>query len=73
MWSLTLTLLAAYAGATEIAFMLAYYLHHPPLVQASLTVLLILAAAVSLVAPDAARTQAADPVPPAYPHPQEAG
>ena len=41
--------------------LLTYLLRYPPLVQASLIELLILAAAVALVVPDAARVQAADP------------
>ena len=66
-WSLTLTLLAAVAGAYRIVS-LADYLHDPHLIQVSLAELLILVAAVALVAPDAARAQAATPAPPPYPH-----
>jgi hypothetical protein len=61
-WSLTLTLLAADAGTYRIAS-IANYLHDPHLITVSLTELLILVAAVALVAPDAARTQAATPAP----------
>ena len=68
-WSLTLTLPAAVAGAYRIASLLTCYLHYPPLVKAGLMELLILAAAVALVAPDAVHAQAADPAPPPYPHP----
>jgi hypothetical protein len=62
-WSLTLTLLAAVAGAYRIAS-LADYLHHPHLIKVSLAELFILAAAVALVAADAARAQTANPAPP---------
>jgi hypothetical protein len=67
-WSLALTLLAAAAGAWRIAS-LGDYLHDPHLVNVSLAELLILAAAVALVAPDAARAQQAAPAPPPHPHP----
>ncbi len=67
-WSLTLTLLAAVAGAYRIAS-LSDYLHDPHLIKVSLAELLILAAAVALVAPDAARAQAPTPAPPPYPRP----
>jgi hypothetical protein len=67
-WSLTLTLLAGVAGAYRIAS-LSDYRHDPHLIAVSLAELLILAAAVALVAPDAARAQAATPAPPAHPHP----
>ena len=67
-WSLTLTLLAANAGAYRI-FSLTDYLHDPHLIKVGLAELLILVAAVALVAPDAARSQAAAPAPPLYPHP----
>jgi len=67
-WSLALTLLAADAGAIRI-FSLTGYLHDPHLIQVSLAELLILVIAVSLVAPDAARAQAATPAPPSHPHP----
>jgi hypothetical protein len=66
-WSLTLVLLAAVAGAYRIAT-LAYYLHDPHLIKVSLAELLILLAAVALVAPDAARAQTTTPAPPPYPH-----
>jgi hypothetical protein len=65
-WSLTLTLLAAVAGAYRI-LTLSGYLHDPHLIAVSLAELLILLAAVALVAPDAARAQAATPAPPPYP------
>jgi hypothetical protein len=66
-WSLTLTLLAAVAGADRIATLSAY-LHDPHLIKVSLAELLILVAAAALVAPDAARAQAATPTPPRQPH-----
>jgi hypothetical protein len=59
-WSLTLTLLAAVAGAYRIAS-LADYLHDPHLIHVSLAELLILAAAAALVVPDAARAPSATP------------
>ena len=65
MWSLTLTLLAAVAGAYRI-ITLSGYLHDPHLIKVSLAELLILAAAAALVAPDAARTQVATPAPPPH-------
>jgi hypothetical protein len=65
-WSLTLTLLAAVAGAYRI-LTLSDYLHDPHLIAVSLAELLILLAAVALVAPDAARARAATPAPPPYP------
>jgi hypothetical protein len=65
-WSLTLTLLAAVAGAYRLAS-LGDYLHDPHLMAVSLTELLILLVAAALVAPDAARAQAATPAPPPYP------
>jgi len=61
-WSLTLALLAAVAGAYRI-ITLSNYLHDPHLIKVSLAELLILAAAAALVAPDAARAQAATPAP----------
>ena len=64
-WSLALTLLAAVAGAYRIVS-LADYLHDPHLIAVSLAELLILAAAAALVAPDAARAQAATPAPPPH-------
>jgi hypothetical protein len=66
-WSLTLVLLAAVAGAYRIVT-LTGYLHDPHLINVSLAELLIVLAAVALVAPDAARAQAATPAPPPYPH-----
>ncbi len=68
MWSLTLTLLAALAGAYRIAS-LNDYLHDPHLIAVSLAELLILMLAVALVVPDAARAQAAAPASPPHPHP----
>jgi hypothetical protein len=67
-WSLTLTLLAAVAAAYRI-ITIAGYVHDPHLIQVSLAELLILAAAAALVAPDAARTQAATPASPLLPSP----
>ena len=75
-WSLTLVLLAAVAGTYRIVSLgdyvqdphLIFYLQGPHLIAVGLAELLILAAATALVAPDAARTQAAMPSPP--PHPQ---
>jgi hypothetical protein len=67
-WSLTLTLLAAVAGAYRIVT-LAGYLHDPHLIKVSLAELLILAAAAALVAPDAARAQAATPASPPLRYP----
>jgi hypothetical protein len=69
-WSLTLTLLAAYAGAYQIALLLIYDLPYPAAVKPGLAELLIVVAAVTLVAPDAARAQAAGPAPPPYPRPE---
>jgi hypothetical protein len=65
-WSLTLVLLAAFAGTYRIAS-LGNYMHDPHLIRVSLAELLILLAAVALVAPDAARAQAATPAPPLHP------
>jgi hypothetical protein len=67
-WSLTLTLLGAVAGAYRI-ITLSDYLHEPHLIKVSLAELLILAAAAALVAPDAARAQAATPASPPLPYP----
>jgi hypothetical protein len=67
LWSLTLVLLAAAAGAYRIVS-LTDYLHDPHLINVSLAELLMVLAAVALVAPDAARAQAATPTPPPYPH-----
>jgi hypothetical protein len=67
-WSLALTLLAAAAGAWRV-ITLGSYVHDPHLVKVSLAELLILAAAVALVIPDAARAQAPVPAPPAQPYP----
>jgi len=65
-WSLTLTLLAALAGAYRI-ITLSDYLHDPHLIKVSLAELLILAAAAALLARDAARAQAPTPAPPPHP------
>ncbi len=62
-WSLTLILLAADAGAYRIASV-GGYLHDPHLIAVSLAELLILVAAVALVGPDAARARTATPAPP---------
>jgi hypothetical protein len=66
LWSLTLVLLAAGAGAYRTVT-LAGYLNDPHLISVSLAELLIVVAAVALVAADAARAQTATPAPP-YPH-----
>jgi len=66
-WSLTLALLAADAGAYRI-FSIGDYLQDPHLITVSLVELLILTAAVALVAPDAARARKATPAPPPDPH-----
>jgi len=63
LWSLTLAWLAADAGAYRI-FSIADYLHDPHLINVSLAELLILLVSVALIAPDAARAQAATPAPP---------
>ena len=67
-WSLTLILLAAVAGAYRIAS-LHDYPNNPHLIKVSLVELLIMWVAAALVAPDAARAQAATPAPPPYPQP----
>jgi hypothetical protein len=67
LWSLTLVLLAAVAGAFRIVT-LTDYLHDPHLISVSLAELLIMLAAVALVAPDAARAQTATPGTRPYPH-----
>jgi len=64
-WSLTLTLLVAVAGAYRVGT-LGSYLHDPHLIYVSLAELLILLAAAALIAPDAARARAAPPAPPPY-------
>jgi hypothetical protein len=63
LWSLTLVLLAAVAGAYRIVS-LTDYLSDPHLIKVSLAELLILLTAVALVAPDAARAQTAKAAPP---------
>jgi len=71
-WSLTLVLLAAIAGAFRIVSLGDYvynYVYAPHLIGVGLVELLILAAAVALVAPDAARAQTAVPGPSPYPYP----
>ena len=65
-WSLTLVLLAAVAGAYRIVT-LTGYLHDPHLISVSLAELLIVLASVALVAADAARALAATPAPPPHP------
>jgi hypothetical protein len=65
-WSLTLALLAADAGAYRI-FSIADYVHDPHLINVSLAELLILVVAVALVVPDAARARGATSAPPPYP------
>jgi hypothetical protein len=67
-WSLTLVLLAADAGAYRI-FSTFDYLHDPHLINVSLAELLILVVAVALLVPDAARAQTATPAPPPHPLP----
>ena len=69
MWSLTLTVLAAVAGAYRIAS-LTDFPHNPLLIKVNLAEVLILLAAVALVAPDAVRTQASIPAPPPQPDPR---
>ena len=63
LWSLTLILLAAVAGANRL-LTLTDYVNDPHLIKVSLAELLIVLAAVALVAPDAARAQAVTPAPP---------
>jgi hypothetical protein len=65
-WSLTVALLAADAGAYRL-LSIADYLRDPHLIGVSLAELLILVIAVALVAPDAARAQAATPAPASAP------
>ena len=67
-WSLALMLLAGVAGVWRIVS-LGSYLHDPHLIKVGLAELLILLAAAALVAPDAARAQAATSAPPLYPQP----
>jgi hypothetical protein len=67
-WSLTLTLLAANAGAYRI-FSLADYLQDPHLIYVSVAELLILACAASLVIADAASAQSSMPAVPLHPQP----
>jgi hypothetical protein len=67
LWSLTLALLAAVAGAYRIAS-LTGYLNDPHLIKVSLAELLIMLTAVALVAPGAVRAQAATPALPPRPH-----
>jgi hypothetical protein len=70
-WSLTLVVLAAVAGAYRLAS-LGDYVHDPHLIAVSLAETLILLLAVALVAPDAARAQAATSARPPYPRPMTA-
>jgi hypothetical protein len=69
-WSLTLTLLAAEAGAYRV-LSLTDYLHDSHQIRVSLAELLILVLAVGLIVPDATRAQAATHAParprPGYP------
>jgi hypothetical protein len=67
LWSLTLVLLAAVAAVYRIVS-LADFAHDPHLINVSVAELLIMLAAAALVAPDAARAQAATTVPPTFPH-----
>ena len=67
-WSLSLAVLAANAGAYRI-FSIADYVHDPHLIAVSLVELLILAAAVALIGPDAARARAASSRPAPYRQP----
>jgi hypothetical protein len=67
-WSLTLVLVAAVAGAYRIAT-LTDYLHDSHLIAVSLAELLILLVAVALVAPDAARAETPAPARPPFPRP----
>jgi hypothetical protein len=67
-WSLTLLLLAADAGIYRL-FSITDYLRDPHLIKVSVAELLILAVAAALVAPDAARAQAATPTPAVSPRP----
>ena len=67
-WSLALMLLAGVTGVWRI-ISLGSYMHDPHLIKVSLAELLILLAAAALVAPDAARAQAATSAPPLYPQP----
>jgi hypothetical protein len=60
LWSLTLALLAALAGAYRILSLTAYSAD-PHLINVSVAELLIMLAAVALVAPDAARAHTAPP------------
>jgi len=63
LWSLALVLLAAVAAANRLVT-LTGYLNDQHLIDVSLAELLIVLAAAALVAPDAARAQAATPAPP---------
>jgi hypothetical protein len=65
-WSLTLVLLAAVAGAFRLVT-LTDYVHDPHLIGVSLAELLIMLTAVALVAPDAARAKTATPARPPHP------
>jgi hypothetical protein len=69
-WSLTLVLLAAIAGAFRIVSLGDYvydYVYAPHLIGVGLAELLILAAAAALVVPDATRDLVAVPAPPRHP------
>jgi hypothetical protein len=67
LWSLTLVLLAAVAGAYRIVT-LTGYLNDSHLTAVSLAELLIMLAAIALVAPDAARAPTVMPATRPYPH-----
>ena len=67
-WSLALMLLAGVTAVWRIVS-LGSYVHDPHLIKVGLAELLILLAAAALVAPDAARAQAATSAPPLYPQP----
>ena len=63
LWSLTLVLLAAVAGAYRIVT-LTDFRHDPHLIAVGLTELLLMLAAAALIAADAARAHTATPAPP---------
>ena len=67
-WSLALVLLAAVTAVYRIASLTAYP-NDPHLIAVGLAELLILGTAAALIAPDAARAQAATPSPPPAPQP----
>lgn len=67
LWSLALVLLTAVAAVYRI-LTLTDFVHDPHLINVGLAELLIMLAAAALVAPDAARAQAATTAPPTSPH-----